>query len=141
MGNELFEGMSLAHCGVWSLSEARRLFTTCEKNLSVRHRDINLLHLPLAMHTVLSFVKHLLSPKIRSRIQSHSSDEEDVELWDKFAEGSDALPKEAGGTSETSLADMGAAWRKELMANRKRLLDRDLMTVATEKSRGWFSFY
>ncbi len=83
--------MSLAHCGIWSVSEARRLFTVCEKNLGVRHRDINLLHLPLPMHAVLNFVKHLLSSKIRSRITSHGCDKG---LWKKFESGADALPPE-----------------------------------------------
>ncbi len=88
--------MGLSHCGVWTVSEARRLFTVCEKNLGVRHRDINLLHLPLPLHAVLNFVKHLLSAKIRSRICSHGGGGcgGDKVLWAKFDAGSDALPPE-----------------------------------------------
>ena len=93
-------GMSLSHCAVWSVSEAKRLFTVCEKNLGVRHRDINLLHLPLPMHAVLNFVKHLLSSKIRSRICSHAGDKG---LWIKFAAGSNALPEEVRSTRGTLL--------------------------------------
>ncbi len=36
---------------------------------------------------------------------------------------------QVGGSSPLSLSEMGASWRKELMRNRKRLLDRDRMTV------------
>ncbi len=89
--------MGLSHCGVWTVSEARRLFTVCEKNLGVRHRDINLLHLPLPLHAVLNFVKHLLSAKIRSRICSHGGGGGDKVLWAKFDAGSDALPPEVSG--------------------------------------------
>ena len=36
------KGLTFSHVGIWTPSEAARLFGTCEKNLAVRHRDINL---------------------------------------------------------------------------------------------------
>ncbi len=61
----LRSGLSVGHWRLWTPSEARRLVATCQRNLAARHRDINLLHLPLPLHAIFSFVKYLLSSKLR----------------------------------------------------------------------------
>jgi hypothetical protein len=59
-----------------------------------------------------------LSHKIKSRIATLSDDEK---LRARL--GCDILPKEFGGT--VPLAEMTAAWKAELVANRERLIALD----------------
>jgi len=66
------KGLGYSHLGIWTPADAARLFGTCEKNLPVRHKDINLVHLPFAMWAVVEFVKQFLTTKIKERISSIS---------------------------------------------------------------------
>ena len=60
-------GLTLAHLSIWTPSECSRVLSICEKNLPMRHKDINLVNLPFAMWAVFEFCKTLLSDKIRRR--------------------------------------------------------------------------
>ena len=101
------------------------MFGTCEKNLSIRHRDINLVSLPFTLWAVIEFVKQLLSAKIKSRI--NIGDEK--KLLAKF--GSEMLPQEIGGTS-ASAKEMARTWLKEMVAKREVLLGLDDMLEGLE---------
>ena len=92
------------------------MFSICEKNLPMKHRDINLLMLPFPMWAVFEFCKTLLSGKIRKRFSVHSSL---GKLVTKLG-GADVLPKEYGGT--VPLADMTKMWMEELGKKREVLL-------------------
>lgn len=87
--------MTLAHCAIWTPTDAARAFGICEKNLPARHTDINLVHLSLAAWAVLEFVKQFLSAKIKSRLVSIDNHEKLVHKL-----GREILPKEYGGESE-----------------------------------------
>ena len=92
------------------------MFSICEKNLPMRHRDINLLMLPFPMWAVFEFCKTLLSSKIRKRFSVHSSLDK---LVTKLG-GADILPQEYGGRE--SLVDMTKEWAAELQERRSSLL-------------------
>ena len=94
----------------------RKVFSICEKNLPMKHRDINLLMLPFPMWAVFEFCKTLLSSKIRKRFSVHSSL---AKLVTKLG-GADVLPKEYGGT--VPLVDMTEKWMEELGKKREVLL-------------------
>lgn len=118
------KGISFSHLSIWTPADAARLFGTCEKNLGIRHTDINLVKLPFTMWAVVEFVKQFLSAKIKSRINVFS---DLSKLAEKLGD-SPILPLDADGISATSLECMGRSWRKELLGHRKSLLDLDKMT-------------
>ena len=60
-------GLTLAHLSIWTPAECSRVLSICEKNLPMRHKDINLVNLPFPMWAVFEFCKTLLSDKIRRR--------------------------------------------------------------------------
>ena len=60
-------GLTLSHLSIWTPQECSRVLSICEKNLPMRHKDINLLNLPFPMWAVFEFCKTLLSDKIRKR--------------------------------------------------------------------------
>ena len=101
------------------------MFTSCDKNLPIRHRSINIMNLPFAMWAVFEFARSFLSHKIKSRIANLSDDEK---LRARI--GSDILPKEFGGT--VPMAEMTAAWKAELVANRSRLISLDSLKVSKD---------
>ena len=109
-------GLTLAHLSIWSPQEVAKVFSICEKNLPMRHRDINLLMLPFPMWAVFEFCKTLLSSKIRKRFSVHSSLEK---LATKLG-SADILPKEYGG--RVDLAKMTKRWVGELTERRNSLL-------------------
>ena len=94
----------------------RKAFTICEKNLPMKHRDINLLMLPFPMRAVFEFCKTLLSEKIKRRFSVHSTLDR---LVGKLG-SADILPLEYGGT--VRMADMAAMWVQELRRRREVLL-------------------
>ena len=112
--------MTLSHLSIWTPQEVGKAFSICEKNLPMRHRDINLLMLPFPMWAVFEFCKTLLSDKIRKRFSVHSSLDK---LVTKLG-GVDILPKEYGGSK--SLADMTREWAGELQGRRSSLLGREM---------------
>ena len=116
------------HLSIWTPSDAMTLFGTCEKNLAIRHRDINLAHLPFAFWAVLEFVKNLLSSKIRSRISTLS---ENKKLAKKL--GCETLPAEFGGTHELGMLEMAERWRQELVEDKSYLLSMDELIVRGER--------
>ena len=101
------------------------MFTSCDKNLPIRHRSINIMNLPFAMWAVFEFARSFLSHKIKSRIANLSDDEK---LRARL--GADILPKEFGGS--VPLAEMTAAWKAELVANRSRLISLDSLKVSKD---------
>ena len=86
-------GLTLSHLSIWTPQEVGKVISICEKNLPMRHRDINLLMLPFPMWAVFEFCKTLLSAKIRKRFSVHSSLDK---LVTKLG-GVDILPQEYGG--------------------------------------------
>ena len=60
-------GLTLAHLSIWTPAECSRVLSICDKNLPMRHKDINLVNLPFPMWAVFEFCKTLLSDKIRRR--------------------------------------------------------------------------
>ena len=66
-------GLTLSHLSIWTPQECSRVLSICEKNLPMRHKDINLLNLPFPMWAVFEFCKTLLSDKIRKRFSVLSS--------------------------------------------------------------------
>jgi len=119
-------GLTLAHLSIWTPQEVAKVFSICEKNLPMRHRDINLLMLPFPMWAVFEFCKTLLSSKIRKRFSVHSSLEK---LVTKLG-SADILPKEYGGKVE--LAKMTRRWVEELSERRNSILDLDKMVVSED---------
>jgi len=87
-------GLSLSHLSIWSPAEVGRVFGICEKNLPMRHRDINLLMLPFPMWAVFEFCKTLLSDKIRKRFCTHSN----MSRMQEKLRDSSMLPQEYGGS-------------------------------------------
>jgi len=122
-------GVSLAHLSIWSPSDVRKLFTICEKNLPMRHKDINLVCLPFPIRFAFEFAKNLLSDKIRSRFSVHSSIDS---IQVKFGEQSSSLlPLEYGGT--VPLQEMTRAWAATLEERRDILLDLDKIHITENK--------
>ncbi len=123
-----FPGMSLAHCSVWTPSEAARLFSVCEKNFAMRHKDISIIGLPFCFWAVLEFLKRFLSPKIKSRLDAGCDESKLVKKV--CLEGSEKLlPPELGGCGPTA-AEMAAQWLEVLKSSKSALLAMDLMTVS-----------
>ena len=108
--------LTLAQLSIWSPSEVRKAFTICEKNMPMKHMDINLLMLPFPMRAVFEFCKTLLSEKIKRRFSVHSTLDR---LGGKLG-SADILPLEYGGT--VPLSDMAAMWVQELRRKREVLL-------------------
>lgn len=144
-------GITFSHLSIWSPAEVAKLFSICEKNLPMRHRDINLLHLPFPMWAVFEFCKSLLSSKIRKRFSVHSNltklqtklgescEVDDASVVGAACEvgeacGDDAdtstsfLPKEYGG--RVPLQQLAGQWVQVLEERRERLLDLDRVAVA-----------
>lgn len=121
------KGVTLAHVQIWSPSDAAKIFGTCEKNLAIRHRDINLVNLPFGVWAIVEFLKSLLSSKIRNRISTHS---DLVKVAKKL--GIDSVPVELGGTADLSMAVMAKAWSQALLENRDYLLGLDEIGLMTE---------
>jgi len=115
-------GLSLSHLSIWSPAEVGRVFGICEKNLPMRHRDINLLALPFPMWAVFEFCKTLLSDKIRKRFCTHSN----ITRLKEKLRGASMLPQEYGGS--VPLATMTSMWADKLEEARPRLLALDSMT-------------
>lgn len=84
--------MTLAHCGMWTGGEAAKAFRICEKNLPMRHQDMNLVHLSFGLWAVIEFVKQFLSAKLKGRIFSLADDDKMAEKFDY-----NMLPLEFGG--------------------------------------------
>jgi hypothetical protein len=104
---------------MWTPSDAMLLLTQCEKTLPVRHRDINLVGLPLTLWAVLEFAKTLLSAKIRRRICIHS----DLASVAKKL-GAGVLPE-----NDEDLARSAEEWRRFLVRNKSKLLRLDEMDM------------
>lgn len=122
-------GISLGHLGIWTPSEVAKIMSCCEKNLPMRHREINLLSLPFGVWAVFEFAKTLLSDKIRKRFSVHG----DInKLHKKFADTS-FLPQEYGG--QTPLLDQAKEWAHHLETIRPRLLALDTMNVDVKQSQ------
>ena len=51
------KGLTLGHCSVWTPMDAATMFTSCDKNLPIRHRSINIMNLPFAMWAVFEFAR------------------------------------------------------------------------------------
>ena len=135
-------GLTLAHLSIWTPAECSRVLSICEKNLPMRHKDINLVNLPFPMWAVFEFCKTLLSDKIRRRFSVINSIEK---LKTKMGTGevsknifsitfqriylsflscsSDILPSEYGG--DTSLDQMTGAWAEALRDHRDILLGKN----------------
>ena len=110
-------GLTLAHLSIWTPAECSRVLSICDKNLPMRHKDINLVNLPFPMWAVFEFCKTLLSDKIRRRFSVMSSFEK---LSLKFP--GDLLPSEYGGAG--SLEEMAASWASVVADHRQSLLGR-----------------
>lgn len=120
------KNMTLAHCAIWTPSEATRAFGICEKNLPIRHADINMVHLSLAAWAVLEFVKQFLSSKIKGRISAVDNTQK---LSDKL--GSQVLPKEWGG--KVPLIEMPRQWREEVQTHKAYLLSLDSLVLTVSE--------
>ena len=110
-------GLTLSHLSIWTPQEVSKVLSICEKNLPMRHKDINLLNLPFPMWAVFEFCKTLLSDKIRRRFSVISSFEK---LSLKFP--GDLLPSEYGGAAR--LEEMAAQWAAVVAEHRQSLLGR-----------------
>ena len=110
-------GLTLSHLSIWTPQEVTKVLSICEKNLPMRHKDINLVNLPFPMWAVFEFCKTLLSDKIRRRFSVISSFEK---LSLKFP--GDLLPSEYGGSG--SLEEMAASWASVVADHRQSLLGR-----------------
>jgi len=116
-------GLTLSHLSIWTPQEVGKVISICEKNLPIRHKNINLLMLPFPMWAVFEFCKTLLSDKIRKRFSVHSNIDKLVSKLGCI----DILPKEYGGS--IPMADMTKDWAGVLEKKRDSLLDLDAMTV------------
>ena len=126
-------GLTLAHLSIWTPAECSRVLSICDKNLPMRHKDINLVNLPFPMWAVFEFCKTLLSDKIRRRFSVINSIEK---LKTKMGTGevltalvrnsklfltpSDILPSEYGG--KLRLEQMTRSWAEALSEHRDMLL-------------------
>ena len=111
-------GLTLSHLSIWTPQEVTKVLSICDKNLPMRHKDINLLNLPFPMWAVFEFCKTLLSDKIRRRFSVLSSFEK---LSSKFP--GNILPSEYGG--DICVEDMAAQWAAVVAQHRQELLGRD----------------
>jgi len=115
-------GLTLSHLSIWTPQECSRVLSICEKNLPMRHKDINLLNLPFPMWAVFEFCKTLLSDKIRKRFSVLSSIDKLVTKM-----GTEVLPTEYGGSQ--SVEEMASLWSQVVAEHRDMLLELDSMTV------------
>lgn len=117
--------MKLSHLSIWSPTDVSKILSVCEKNLPIKHYDINLLNLPFPMWAAFEFCKQFLSEKIRSRFCVHKNLES---LVDKFGREDELLPLEYGG--KVPLNQMTREWGELLEQKRDQLLDLDRVAVA-----------
>lgn len=115
-------GLTLAHLSIWTPQECAKILSICDKNLPMRHKDINLVNLPFPMWAVFEFCKTLLSDKIRRRFTVINSIEK---LQAKM--GTDILPFEYGGRD--TVEDMTGRWIDVVRENRDVLLELDSITI------------
>jgi len=118
-------GVSLSQLSIWSPAEATKVVKICEKNLPMRHRDINLVSLPFPMRAIFEFCKTLLSDKIRRRFSVHSSFDKVTSKMGDTSAG--VLPLEYGGS--TPLKEMTTAWAQHLEDKRSTLLRLDSVNI------------
>ena len=133
-------GLTLAHLSIWTPAECSRVLSICDKNLPMRHKDINLVNLPFPMWAVFEFCKTLLSDKIRRRFSVINSIEKlktkmgtgevltALELEQIFSAISmlpDILPSEYGG--KLRLEQMTSSWTEALSEHRDMLLGMKLL--------------
>ena len=123
------KGVSWSQLSIWSPSEVSKAFSCCERALPMRHRSINFLNLPWTMSLIFQFAKSLLSEKIRSRFQTHSS----LDSLCGEVEAS-VLPQEYGGTRP--LSECISLWERELGEARNSLLDLDTMKIQPQEHQG-----
>lgn len=116
------KSVSWSQLAIWTPSQVSKAFSCCEGALPMRHQAIHFLNLPWTMSLIFSFAKSLLSEKIRSRFQTHSS-------VDSLTEEVPAsiLPKEYGGT--VSMKECISKWKKELRAHSKAVRDLDNLKI------------
>jgi len=114
-----------SHISIWTPSEVSKAFSCCERALPLRHREINMVHLPWTMSLVFQFAKSLLSQKLRERFQTYAN-------FDKLTENVPAsiLPAEAGGSIPMSV--MIDQWKAVLEERRETILSLDRVEYGIE---------
>ena len=131
-------GLTLAHLSIWTPQECAKILSICDKNLPMRHKDINLVNLPFPMWAVFEFCKTLLSDKIRRRFTVINSIEklqakmgtgrvENILLFVLKFSVLDILPFEYGGRD--TVEDMTGRWIDVVRENRDVLLELDSITI------------
>merc|ERR1712025_1282952 len=123
------KSVSWSHLSIWTPSEVSKAFSCCERALPMRHRSINFINLPWTMSLIFQFAKSLLSEKIRSRFQTHSSLDSLCGEVD-----SSILPQEYGG--RRPLSECITMWERELGEARNSLMDLDSMKVFPHEHQG-----
>ena len=117
-------GLTLKHCGLWTLAEARKMFTVCEKNVPLRHRAMFVVETPFGMGTVIEFAKSFFKEKIRRRIHVVSNVRTLHLEQDRVLDDPDVLPVEFLGSEnggDKTISDMAATWKKVVMEHLPRL--------------------
>ncbi|XP_063987303.1 alpha-tocopherol transfer protein-like [Diachasmimorpha longicaudata] len=116
-------GVSFPHLTLFTPREAVRIVKNGERTVPMRHKEVHVINAHPSLKFALDFGMSLISEKIKSRINIHTSLDEAI----KSKMDTSMLPKEYGGTMPMS--EMIELWRKELLELTPRLLSHDNMNV------------
>ncbi|CAH1990785.1 unnamed protein product [Acanthoscelides obtectus] len=111
---------------LFTITEFSYLIKWGEQSFPLRHKEINLLNMPLAVKYVYDFAKSNMSQKLRDRFTVYHSKDSMLEKVDRHC-----LPKEYGG--DVPAKEMIDLWKVELATKRKRLLSFDCMSLLSDQ--------
>ncbi|XP_008182446.2 clavesin-2 isoform X1 [Acyrthosiphon pisum] len=116
-----------AYITLFAPNEFATLIKWGEQSIPMRHKAIHLLNVPSPIKFAYDYFQSRISPKLSARMKMYNSLSELHETLDKKV-----LPKEYGG--EMPMAEMISLWKKELLANREKLIALDNMRLLSDKS-------
>ncbi|KAJ8877928.1 hypothetical protein PR048_022387 [Dryococelus australis] len=119
-------GVGTSHITLWSPTEFATVLKWGEQSVPMRHKEVHVLNIPVALRYVYDFAHNRFSDKIQKRFMIHDSLEDLHKKVDPKV-----LPKEYGG--DMPLAQMIDLWMKELESKRAQLLSLDSMQLLSDR--------
>ncbi|XP_031356525.1 clavesin-2-like [Photinus pyralis] len=119
-------GASPSIITMWPPNEFATLVKWADQSFPMRHKEINVVHLPSMFKYVYDFAASRVSQKIRDRTKFHDTLADLHKVLDP-----PTLPSEYGGIMSTN--EMIELWKEELINKRDRLLSYDRMNLLSDQ--------